>query len=395
MEHSKPKTLNILGVTGSIGTAARDVVLATPQRFQVQFVSAHQNVEALAQAARALNARTAIIGDEARLSDLRAALNGTHILAYAGAQALCDHAAQPADITLAAIMGLAGLRPLLAALAHSRCVAIANKEPLVAAGALVKEIAARHGTTILPVDSEHNAIFQVFDPSQMQAIERIILTASGGPFRTWSAQQIKAATPAQALAHPNWSMGAKISIDSATLMNKGLEVIEAHHLFDLPAQKIDVLVHPQSLVHGMVEYVDGSVLAQMAAPDMRTPLTHVLSWPQRMRTPGARMDWAKLKSMDFEAPDLSRFPCLDLAYEALQAGQGACIALNAANEMAVAAFLEGHIGFVDISDVVRAALELPHQKTFGSVDAIIAHDLLVRASAHAYISRIDNRKKRA
>lgn len=351
------KTLHIFGVTGSIGQSAADIVLAHPGRFAVHTVSAARNVEKLADMARALKAERAVIADESLYGDLQAALAGSGIECAAGEGALVEAARVPADISLMAIVGIAGLRPLWAALEHSGAVAIANKEPLVAAGPLVMARAARFGTKLLPVDSEHNAVFQVFEAGNREAVTRIVLTASGGPFREWSLERMARAAPEEALAHPTWSMGRKISIDSATMMNKALEIIEAHILFGLPPEKIEVLVHPQSLVHGMVEYTDGSVLCQMGASDMRTPIASALAWPERMATPGKTLDFSALRSLSFEAPDFERFPALPLAYAAIAKGLSACIALNAANEVMVEEFLCGRCGFLDIAEKTSRIIE--------------------------------------
>lgn len=379
------KRVSILGATGSIGQNAADVIASAPEHFEVCTLSAHRDAEGLAAAAVRLNARRVVIADASAREALAAALAGHDIVVESGVEAL-EHAVQPGtDLTVAAITGIAGLRPLMLALKHSKAVAIANKEPLVAAGALVKAQAAQCGTTILPIDSEHNAIFQVFDPAQRAWIERIILTASGGPFRTWSPEQIAMATPEQAVAHPNWDMGAKISVDSASMMNKALEVIEAHVLFDMPADKIDVLIHPQSVVHSMVEYADGSVLAQMGASDMRTPIAYALGWPERMATPGQRLDLQAMARLDFEEPDLARFPALRLAYECLDKGAMACLTLNAANEVAVAAFLEGRIAFPDILRTIEFALGREPAISLDRIDSVEQADKAVRGVASDYI----------
>lgn len=345
---SVPKTINILGATGSIGQSAADIILSAPARFDVHCVTANHNAEKLAEMAVKLNARRAVLADTTHYKLLREHLSGTTVKLECGSDALAEAAGEKADITLAAIVGLAGLKPLIKALENSACVAIANKEPLVAAGPFVMEKAKKHGTKILPVDSEHNAVFQVFDFENVDAIQKIILTASGGPFRTWSLEEMRNAEPQQALAHPNWSMGAKISVDSATMMNKALEIIEAHVLFNVPPEKIEVLIHPQSVVHSMVEYNDGSILAQMGASDMRTPLSNVLNWPERMDTPGRRLDLTRMRRLDFEEPDFKKFPALGLAYSCLKRGLSACVALNAANEIATQAFFNRDIGFLDI-----------------------------------------------
>lgn len=352
------KTIHIFGATGSIGQSAADIVLAHPDKFCMHTVTAGRDVQKLADIALKLRAKRAVIADETAYEALRQALSGRDIECAAGSQALEEAALEPADISLMAIVGIAGLRPLWAALSKSKAVAVANKEPLVAAGPLVMARAAEFGTKILPLDSEHNALFQVFEPKNCRAVKRLILTASGGPFRGWSRERMKGVTPAEALRHPTWSMGPKISIDSATMMNKALEIIEARYLFDIEPGKIDVLVHPQSLVHGMVEYVDGSVLCQMGASDMRTPIASALAWPGRIETPGNTLDFSALKTLDFEKPDTDAFPALSLAYRVMEIGLGACVAMNTANEVMVDAFLRGACGFLDIvaetSKVIQA-----------------------------------------
>ena len=350
------RKLAILGATGSIGKSTLDLIERNPDRFEVTAVTAATNVEALAQIARRTGAGLAVIADEARLPELRGHLAGTDCRAAAGEEALVEAAAGEAELVIAAIVGCAGLRPTMAAVEAGRTVALANKEALVTAGALMTDAAARNGATLLPVDSEHNAIFQCLAGNRREQVSRIILTASGGPFRTASAETIGAATPAQAVAHPNWSMGAKISVDSATLMNKGLELIEAHYLFGLPSNRLDVVIHPQSVIHSMVEFVDGSVLAQLGSPDMRIPIAYALAWPERMETPAQRLDLASIGRLDFEAPDLERFPSLRLARDALEARGAAPVVLNAANEVAVASFLAGSIRFGDIARLVEDAL---------------------------------------
>ena len=349
------RTLAILGATGSIGTSTLDLVERHPERFEVVALTAATRVAELADAARRTRARLAVIDDAALLPELEQRLAGTDCRAATGRDALIEAAAS-AEVVMAAIVGCAGLEPVMAAVAAGRTILLANKEALVSAGALMMAAAKQHGATILPVDSEHNAIFQCLAGSRSQDVSRIILTASGGPFRTCSLAQMRRMTPAQAVAHPNWTMGAKISVDSATMMNKGLELIEAHHLFGLPSERIDILVHPESVIHSMVEYIDGSVLAQMGSPDMRIPIAHALAWPERIATPAARLDLAKLASLHFEVPDENRFPALRLAREALDSGAVAPIVLNAGNEEAVAAFLDQRIGFGDIADLVEDLL---------------------------------------
>ena len=350
------RKIAILGATGSIGKSTLDLIERSPDRFEVTAVTAATNVEALSEIVRRTGAKLAVVADESRYADLAELLVGTNCRAAAGEEALVEAAAADADLVIAAIVGCAGLRPVMGAVEAGRTVALANKEALVTAGALMTDAARSSGATLLPIDSEHNAIFQCLAGSRSADVSRLILTASGGPFRAASAETIGAATPAQAVAHPNWSMGAKISVDSATMMNKGLELIEAHYLFGLPSERIDILVHPQSIVHSMVEFVDGSVLAQLGSADMRIPIAYALAWPERMATPAQRLDLAAIARLDFEAPDLDRFPALRLAREALEAGGAAPVVLNAANEVAVAGFLAGRIGFPEISRLVQEAL---------------------------------------
>lgn len=380
------KTVSVLGSTGSVGRSTIDLILSQPDTFSVQVLTAQRNVELLAAQARQVRAKKAVIGDESLRETLAELLAGSGIAVAAGRQAVIEAGAVPADWIMAAIVGLAGLEPLVAAIRQGTCVAIANKEPLVSAGPLVMAIARQCGTRLLPVDSEHNAIFQVFEPENIAAIERLVLTASGGPFRTWTREQMAWATPAQAVAHPNWSMGAKISVDSASMMNKALEVIEAHYLFDMPPDKIEVLVHPQSVIHSMVEYADGSFLAQLGAPDMKTPIAHALAWPQRMPTCGARLDLQQLKHLDFESPDHDRFPLLPLAYQCLRAGQGACVTFNAANEAAVSAFLGEKVGFSDIYRIISEALAENQGGALQSLEDILLLDHTVRRQCESYIT---------
>jgi 1-deoxy-D-xylulose-5-phosphate reductoisomerase len=361
----------ILGATGSVGKSTLDLVERHPDRFQVTAVSAATNIDALVDIARRTGASLAVIADESRLEDLRSMLVGTNCRAAAGGEALIEAAVSDSDLVIAAIVGCAGLMPVMAAINAGRTVALANKEALVTAGVLMTDAAENSGAALLPIDSEHNAIFQCLAGSRPGDVSRIILTASGGPFRTSSAEDIAAATPAQAVAHPKWSMGAKISVDSATLMNKGLELIEAHYLFRLPSEQIDVVIHPQSTIHSMVEFVDGSVLAQLGSPDMRIPIAYALAWPERMETPAQRLDFAALARLDFETPDLQRFPALRLARESLEAGGAAPVVLNAANEIAVAGFLEGQIRFPEISHLVQEAL---NDARYGAPQSI--HDVL-------------------
>ena len=357
------KRITVLGSTGSVGTSTLDLVARNQEKFKVEALTANQNVEALASQAREFDAKLAVIADEDRYEDLKSSLSGTSIACAAGPEALKEAAARPSEIVMAAIVGAAGLAPTLEAVRRGTTVALANKECLVSAGDIFTEAVTDHGAILLPVDSEHSAIYQVFDFDQVDHVARIILTASGGPFRTHEIDDMRNVTPAEAVTHPNWNMGAKISVDSATMMNKGLEVIEAYHLFGLPEDKIDVVVHPQSVIHSMVAYIDGSVLAQMGTPDMRTPIAYSLAYPERLETPCDRLDWSEMKTLTFEAPDPGRFPALRIAREVLRAGGSAPIVMNAANEIAVANFLDGRIGFLQIAATVEKALEtFPHRQ---------------------------------
>jgi 1-deoxy-D-xylulose-5-phosphate reductoisomerase len=352
------RSVTLLGATGSIGASTIDLIKREPGRYRVEAVSANRSATALAALARELNARFAAVGDPAAYRELKDALAGTGIAVGGGPDALIEAAQRPAEWVIGAITGAAGLKPTLAAAERGVMVAIANKECLVCAGGLFMRRAAAAGATVLPVDSEHNALFQAMSAGRRQDVRRVILTASGGPFRTKSAAEIKAATPEQALRHPNWSMGPKVTIDSATLMNKGLEVIEAFHLFALKPDEIDVLVHPQSIIHGLVEFRDGSLIAQLGSPDMRIPIAHCLAWPDsRLAGPAPRLDLAKAATLTFEEPDLERFPALRLARWALEAGGGAPTVLNAANEVAVEEFLGRRLGFTGIAALVEATLE--------------------------------------
>jgi len=350
------RKIAILGATGSVGKSALDLIERNPERFEVVAVTAGTNAEALAEIVRRTGAKLAVIADESRRRDLEGLLAGSDCRVEAGKGALTDAARADADLVIAAIVGCAGLPPVMAAVEAGKTVALANKEALVTAGELMTRAAQASGSTLLPVDSEHNAIFQCLAGSSADHVSRIILTASGGPFRTASAERIAGATPAQAVAHPNWSMGAKISVDSATMMNKGLELIEARYLFGLPSERIDVLIHPQSVVHSLVEFVDGSVLGQLGSPDMRIPIAYALAWPERIDTPAKRLDLARVGRLDFETPDLARFPALRLARDALEAGGAAPIVLNAANEIAVARFLAGELSFPGIAQLVERTL---------------------------------------
>jgi 1-deoxy-D-xylulose-5-phosphate reductoisomerase len=377
------RKIAILGATGSIGKSTLDLVDRNRDRFQVTAVTAATNVEALAEIVRRTGAGLAVIADESRFEALAELLVGTNCRAAAGEAALLEAAAGEAELVIAAIVGCAGLKPVMAAVELGRTVALANKEALVTAGALMTDAAAASGAVLLPVDSEHNAIFQCLAGSRAEDVSRIILTASGGPFRTASAETISAATPAQAVAHPNWSMGAKISVDSATLMNKGLELIEAHFLFGLPSAQLEVLIHPQSVVHSLVEFIDGSVLAHLGSPDMRIPIAYALAWPERMGTPAQRLDLTSIARLDFEAPDLQRFPALRMAREALEAGGAAPVVLNAANEVAVAGFLVGAIRFPEIATVVQEALNASGYDAPTSISDVLEIDRVTRALARS------------
>jgi 1-deoxy-D-xylulose-5-phosphate reductoisomerase len=351
------RTVSILGVTGSIGQSTLEVIeqlRAQGAEVPVEAVTAGRNIAGLIDACRRLKPRYAAVADPALLNQARDALSGLGIEVAAGPDALVEAASRPADWVMSAIVGAAGLEPTMAAIRRGALVALANKECLVCAGPVVIEAARQHGATLLPVDSEHNAIFQVL--THPARVDRLTLTASGGPFRTWTREAMAAARPEQACAHPNWSMGAKISVDSATLMNKGLELIEASYLFDTPEDRIEVLIHPQSIIHSLVHYCDGSVLAQLSSPDMRTPISYALAWPDRAAVATPRLNLAATGALDFQAPDLERFPALNLARSALREGPGSAAALNAANEIAVGAFLAGRIGFLDICRIVEEAL---------------------------------------
>jgi 1-deoxy-D-xylulose-5-phosphate reductoisomerase len=378
---TQPRTVTIFGATGSVGTSTLDLIARSPEKFAVQALTAHSDVAALARLAVAHNARLAVIGDEGRYGELKAALRGTNIAAAAGPQALIEAASLGAEWTMAAIVGCAGLAPTLAAIRQGRTVALANKEALVSAGVLMTDAVAASGATLLPVDSEHNAIFQCLSGGRIEEVARIILTASGGPFRTLTLDEMRAVTPAQAVKHPNWSMGAKISIDSATMMNKGLELIEAHHLFPVGLNRLEIIVHPQSVVHSMVEFRDHSTLAQLGSPDMRVPIAHALAWPERMATPCQPLDLATIGRLDFEAPDLVRFPAIRLARAAIEAGGARPAILNAANEVAVAAFLEGRIGFLEIAMIVEETLTRYSPASPASIEEIWAIDREARGHA--------------
>jgi 1-deoxy-D-xylulose-5-phosphate reductoisomerase len=389
---SDMRSISILGATGSIGASTVDLIKRNRDRYRVETVAAGRNAAALAKVAREVGAKLAVVSDETAYAELKDALGGSGIEAAAGETALVEGATRPADWVMASIAGAIGLRPTLAAIEAGMTVALANKECLVCAGGLFMRRARATGATVLPVDSEHNAIFQALTAGPREGVKRIILTASGGPFRTWSLDEIRAATVEQALKHPNWAMGPKVTIDSASLMNKGLELIEAHHLFGLPIAQIDVLVHPQSVIHGMVEYRDGSVVAQLGAPDMRIPIAHCLAWPERIEGPANRLDLAAVRQLTFEDPDLVRFPALRLAREAIATGGAAPTVLNAADEVAVAEFLAGRIPFPAIPALVEATLEAAARKGLteepDSIEAALAVDHDSRQLARGLLPEI-------
>jgi 1-deoxy-D-xylulose-5-phosphate reductoisomerase len=384
------KTVTILGATGSVGSSTLDLIERDPDAFQVLALTADRDVEKLAAAAIRTNARLAVMADETYLPALRERLAGTGIDTAGGRQALLDTAAMGADWTMAAIVGCAGLEPVMAAVEQGGTVVLANKEPLVSAGEIILAAAKKHEATLLPADSEHNAIFQCFDASRPERVRRIVITCSGGPFRDWSIEQMRGVTPEQAVAHPNWSMGAKISVDSATCMNKGLELIEAARLFPVPHQRIEIVIHPQSVIHSLVDYVDGSMLAQLGPPDMRTPIAHCLAWPDRMPTPMAPLDLVAIGRLDFSAPDEERFPALRLARAALDAGGARPAILNAANEIAVAAFLEKRLSFLEIAAIVSDTLDCYDPTAPQTLDEVLAVDAGARRIA---AERIEDRTR--
>ena len=352
-----PRRLVLLGATGSVGRSCVEVILGAPERFQTVAVAGGANGGALARTAIALNASFAAVADPRAYADLKAGIAGTAIEIAAGPEAVIEAALRDADLVVAAIAGTSGLAPTFAAVEVGRVVALANKETLVCAGSAVMRAARASGARILPMDSEHNAIFQAMAGCDLERIVKMTLTASGGPFRTWSAERIATATRAQALAHPNWSMGEKITIDSASLMNKGLELIEAHHIFGIAPERLDVVVHAQSIVHGMVSFADGMVIAGLAMPDMKTPIAHCLAYPERIDCGAKALDLAAVGALTFEKVDLVRFPALRIAMEAMAAGNGATTALNSANEVAVSAFLAERIIFADLARIVESTLD--------------------------------------
>ncbi len=376
------KILSVLGSTGSVGTQTLDIIAENQSAYQLRALVGGRNVALLAAQAKQFRPELTVIAQESLLGELRAALAGTGLACAAGRAAVLEAAAMPVDWTMSAITGVIGLEPTLAAVKHGGTVAFANKEALVSAGDVFLRAVAEAKATLLPVDSEHNAVMQAMADGNARSIEKIILTASGGPFRNHGFEEMRGITPEAALRHPVWSMGAKISIDSATMMNKGLEVIEAARLFGLTSEKIEVLVHPQSVIHGMVCYADGSVLAQLGSPDMRIPIAHTLAWPQRIATAAPRLDLAAVMKLEFSAPDEVRFPALRLARAALEAGAGAPAVLNAANEIAVAAFLDRKIGFLDIAGIVEQVLQQLGGPPVPDLAAVLALDAAARAAAN-------------
>jgi len=374
---ARPKRLVLLGATGSIGRSCTQVIAAAPERFAVEAVVGGRDGAALARSAIALGAKFAAIADPAGYPDLKAGVAGRQIEIAAGEDAMLEAARRPADLVVSGIVGAVGLAPTFAAIREGRVVALANKETLVCAGYAVMQAVERFGARLLPLDSEHNAIFQALGGRDAVEIVRMTITASGGPFREWSAERIASATCAEAVAHPKWSMGAKISVDSASLMNKGLELIEAHHLFAIAPERLAVVVHPQSIVHGLISFLDGSTIAGMASPDMRTPIAHCLAYPDRIESGVAAPDLAELGRLTFEAPDLARFPALRIAREALAEGEGAPTVLNAANEIAVAAFLDGRIGFGALAPLVERTLELMRAAGETSMPATVAEAVAI------------------
>lgn len=385
---SAPRCVTILGSTGSVGCNTVDLIERNPDAFVVEALTANRNVKLLAEQARRLNPKTVVLADPEGYKALQEALAGTDIAITAGPEAVIEAASQPADLVMASIVGAAGLKPTLAAIRRGATIGLANKECLVSAGEVfVKEVSSS-GATLLPVDSEHSAIFQVFDFDNADRVQRIILTASGGPFREFSLAEMAEVTPEQAVNHPNWDMGAKISVDSATMMNKGLELIEAYHLFPVPEDRIEILVHPQSVIHSMVDYVDGSVLAQLGTPDMRTPIAFALAWPKRMTSPAPRLALDEIKTLTFEAPDTERFPALRIARDALRAGGTAPTVLNAANEIAVRHFLDRKIGFLDIARIVEETLGITPSDRLANLDDVAEADTEARRVAEGLVANL-------
>lgn len=375
------RSISVLGATGSIGKSTLDLIRRERDKWRVGALTANGNAKELAKLAREFEAELAVVADEAKLPELREALSGTDIESACGAEALCDAAARPVDLTVAAIVGCAGLRPTMTAIERGGTVALANKEALVSAGEVMTAAVVQYGATLLPMDSEHNAIFQCLQGHRIEDVARITLTASGGPFRDWTLEQLETATPAQAVAHPNWDMGAKISVDSATMMNKGLEFIEAHHLFPVGLDRLRIIVHPQSVVHSLVEYRDHSTLAQLGPSDMRVPIASCLAWPARMDTPMQALDLAAIGQLTFHAPDEVRFPATRLCRQAIEAAGSAPAILNAANEVAVAAFLAGQIAFTRIPVMVEKTLSRYDASAPESLEDVLNIDFEARRLA--------------
>jgi len=385
---TQQKSVSVLGSTGSVGGNTLDLVGRSPDRYRVVALTANRDVDGLAEQIERFKPEFAVIADASLYAALKKRVGNTDTELAAGPDALIEAGQRPSDWVMAAIVGAAGLAPTMAAVKRGAAVALANKECLVCAGDLMMQAARAAGARILPADSEHNAIFQVLEERNRQGLEKIILTASGGPFRDWTTENMAGVTPKQAVNHPNWDMGAKISVDSATMMNKGLEIIEAHHLFDMAEDRIDVVVHPQSIIHSMVQYADGSVLAQLGSPDMRVPIAHTLGWPDRIHAPAKRLDFKDMAALTFEMPDESRFPALRLARDALTAGGNAPPVLNAANEIAVARFLEGQIGFLDIAALVDKVLTATLPAEIGSLEDALAADAEGRARARECLDKL-------
>jgi 1-deoxy-D-xylulose-5-phosphate reductoisomerase len=384
------RSVSVFGATGSVGLSTLDLIRQHRDKYRIVALTANGNADKLAALAREFDAEIAVVAEEDAFTTLRDALGGTNIGAAAGANALIDAARMDVDWTMAAIVGCAGLPPTMAAIEQGKTVALANKEALVSAGALMMAAVRRSGATLLPVDSEHNAIFQCFAGGRIEQVRRITLTASGGPFRSFSLDQMRGVTPAQAVAHPNWDMGAKISVDSATMFNKGLELIEAYHLFPVGLERLDILVHPQSVIHSMVEYADCSTLAQLGSPDMRIPIASTLAWPERISTGCKPLDLAAIGELTFEQPDPVRFPALRLARAAIAEGGAKPAILNAANEIAVAAFLNGQIGFLEIAAIVEATLNGFAPEMPQSLDSLFSVDAAARDYARAKIEKVAN-----
>ena len=383
-----PKSVTILGSTGSIGCQTIDLIERRPERYRIVALTANRNVEELSRQALALRPEFVAVADSECYDDLKANLSGSGIEVGAGPSGIIEAADANAEWVMAAIVGAAGLKPTLQAVRRGATIALANKECLVCAGELLMSEMERCGSALLPVDSEHNAIYQVFDFERIKAVEKLILTASGGPFKSFNMEEMRNVTPEQAVAHPNWDMGAKISVDSATMMNKGLEVIEAHHIFSVPEECIDVVVHPQSIIHSMVAYVDGSVLAQLGTPDMRTPIAYTLAWPSRIETPSERLNLGMIGRLDFETPDSERFPALRLTREALRAGGSASTVLNAANEIAVAAFLAERIGFLEIVSVVEETMAAINYERLAGLEDVFHLDYRARQMSGEIVDKL-------